>query len=85
MKSAVVYLPIQCPSCKRTTGVPYTRLEIATLLHSSEPFSLFSPCHAVSWTATEEDRADLFAMLKPAKFSIADTSPFNSSFEVSGE
>ena len=65
MKCAVVYLPIRCPCCEQTTDVPYTRLEIATLLLSSQPFRIYSPCHSPSWDATEEDRKALFALLKP--------------------
>ena len=58
-QSAIIYLPIRCPYCKRTAEVPYTRLEIASLLYSPEPFRLYSTCHDVSWTATEEDRQAL--------------------------
>ena len=65
MRSAVVYLPIRCPYCQQVTDVPYTRLEIATMLLSSEPFRLYSACHSASWIATENDRQALFALIKP--------------------
>jgi hypothetical protein len=65
MKSAIVYLAVRCPTCDRVTNVPYSRLEIADLLVSSAPFRLYSACHEVSWIATEEDRRNLFALIKP--------------------
>ena len=65
MKSAIVYLAVRCPACGRITNVPYSRLEIAELLHSCRPFRLYSACHQVSWEATESDRRDLFSLIRP--------------------
>jgi hypothetical protein len=70
MDSAIVYLPIRCPHCKRISEAPYTRLEIAALLYSSEPIRLYSLCHDVSWQATEDDRKSLLALIKPSECRI---------------
>ena len=62
----VLFVPIRCPQCQRTTEVAYTRQQIAALLSSAAPFRVFSPCHDVSWWVSETERAALLASLKPA-------------------
>lgn len=71
MRSAIVYLSSVCPACHCEFKMPYTRLEITELLLSDHAFLLYSACHNISWPASEDDRRQLFALIKPADLLFA--------------